>query len=282
MRKTEKKPGTNVTVIDAVQEASEESFPASDAPSFTAGHEKPLPRDARPSHAAKNMLLQRLPRPVLERIRSKLIPVTLKNSEVIHKPGEKILDLYFPTTCMISVTVAMRDGRTVEAGAIGSREVAGINAFMGGREITQTEYIVQIPGNALKIAATALQVEFNRNTELRDVLLRYTQAFLAQVSQNVACNRLHDMDQRIARWILEVRDRVQADEFPLTHEFMAKMLGIRRASVSDAAIKLKNLHIIEAKRGSFKILDLQALENNSCECYAALKAEYGRLLDPTD
>jgi CRP-like cAMP-binding protein len=211
-----------------------------------------------------------------------LIPVSLKHSEVIHKPGEKIVDLYFPTTCMISVTVAMRDGRTVEAGAIGSREVAGINAFMGGREITQTEYIVQIPGNAIRIAADSLKIEFDRNTEMRDMLLRYTQAFLAQISQNVACNRLHDMDQRFARWILEVRDRVQADEFPLTHEFMAEMLGIRRASVSDASIKLKKLQIIESKRGSFKILDLKALEKKSCECYSALKQEYERLLKASD
>jgi CRP-like cAMP-binding protein len=282
MRKAQKKIQPSPSAKDPVQEASEESFPASDAPSFNAGHEKTLPKDAQASHATKNMLLERLPRSVLDRIRSKLIPVTLKNSEIIHKPGEKIVDLYFPTTCMISVTVAMRDGRTVEAGAIGSREVAGINAFMGGREITQTEYIVQIPGQALKISAKALQIEFNRNTELRDVLLRYTQAFLAQVSQNVACNRLHDMDQRIARWILEVRDRVQADEFPLTHEFMAEMLGIRRASVSDASMKLKDLHIIEARRGSFKILDVKALQKNSCECYSALKAEYRRLLDATD
>jgi CRP-like cAMP-binding protein len=281
VRKTQKKVQTSVTRRDPVEEASEDSFPASDAPAFTGGREEPSPNRAQTGRVARNMLLERLPRQVMDRIRSKLIPVSLKHSEILHKPGEKIIDLYFPTTCMISVTVAMRDGRTVEAGAIGSREAAGINAFMGGREITQTEYIVQLPGEALKISARALQIEFNRNTELRDVLLRYTQAFLAQVSQNVACNRLHDINQRIARWILEVSDRVQADEFPLTHEFMAEMLGIRRASVSFASMKLKNLHIIEAKRGSFKILDVKALEKNSCECYSALKAEYGRLLDAT-
>jgi CRP-like cAMP-binding protein len=180
---------------------------------------------------------------------------------------------------MISVTVSTRDGRTVETGAIGSREVVGINAFMGGREITQTEYVVQLPGDAIKIATQPLKTEFDRNTEMRDVMLRYTQAFMAQISQNVACNRLHETDQRFARWLLEVRDRVQADEFPLTHEFMAEMLGVRRASVTDAATNLKKRDIIRSRRGSIQIMDLRRLKATSCECYEALKEEYDRLLD---
>jgi CRP-like cAMP-binding protein len=167
----------------------------------------------------------------------------------------------------------------VEAGAIGSREVVGINAFMGGREITQTEYIVQLPGNAIKIAAGPLKREFNRNTEMRDIMLRFTQAFVAQISQNVACNRLHEIDQRFARWLLEVRDRVQSDQFPLTHEFMAEMLGIRRAGVTDAASTLKKKDIIETKRGQIKIKNLQVLEETSCECYESLKQEYNRLFE---
>jgi CRP-like cAMP-binding protein len=180
---------------------------------------------------------------------------------------------------MISVTVTTRDGRTVEAGAIGSREVVGINAFMGGREVTQTEYVVQVPGDAIKIATEPMKVEFDRNTEMRDVMLRYTQAFVAQISQNVACNRLHEIGQRFARWLLEVRDRVQSDDYPLTQEFIAEMLGIRRAGVTDAAAKLKKLGVIEHKRGHIKIVDLRALEKASCECYASLKEEYDRLLE---
>jgi len=202
----------------------------------------------------------------------------LVRGEIVHEPGEDIRELYFPTTCMISVTVTTRDGRTVEAGAIGSREVVGINAFMGGRETTQTEYIVQISGNALRIATQPLKIEFDRNTEMRAVMLRYTQAFVAQISQNVACNRLHTTEQRFARWLLEVCDRVRSDGFDLTHEFMAEMLGIRRASITDAARRLKGDGIIEYGQGRVKITDLPALENTSCECYAALKEEYDRLL----
>jgi CRP-like cAMP-binding protein len=226
----------------------------------------------------KNLLLTHLPREVYDRIEPDLELVSLSNGEIIHKPGEPIRLLYFPETCMISITVRMGDGRTVEAGAIGRREVVGINAFMGGRETTQTEYIVQLPGAAFKIAAEPLQIEFNRNTEMRDLMLKYTQAMIAQISQNVACNRLHDMDQRCARWLLEVRDRIESDTFPLTHEFIAEMLGVRRSGVSETALKLKEKGVIEYARGHIEITDVEGLKNLSCECYEVLKDEYDRLL----
>lgn len=242
------------------------------------GLDRSLSQEDTSASNASNLLLDRLPDEVRRRLSGQLTPIPLFRGQVVHKPGDKIRALYFPTTCMISVTVTMRDGRTVEAGAIGSREVVGINAFMGGRETTQTEYVVQLPGEAIKIEANSMTAEFDRNTEMRDVMLRYTQAFVAQISQNVACNRLHDTDQRFARWLLEVRDRVRSDEFPLTHGFMAEMLGIRRASVTDAATKLKKLEVIETKRGTIRIKHLQDLEKISCECYLALKEEYDRLL----
>jgi len=225
-----------------------------------------------------NILLDRLPDAVRKRLHGELKRVSLSLGQVLHKPGDKITASYFPTTCMISVTVAMRDGRTVEAGAIGNREVVGINAFMGGREMTQTEYIVQLPGEAIQINADPMKIEFNRNTEMREVMLRYTQAFLAQISQNVACNRLHEISQRFARWLLEVRDRVQSNQFPLTHAFLAEMLGIRRSSVTEVAMKLKRRGVIEYGRGNLQIKQPELLEKLSCECYFALKEEYGRLL----
>jgi hypothetical protein len=179
---------------------------------------------------------------------------------------------------MISVTITMKDGRTVEAGAIGSREVSGINTFMGGRETTQTEYIVQLPGKALTISAEQMKKEFDRNTEMRDALLRYTQAFVAHITQNVGCNRLHGNQQRFARWLLEVRDRVQSNNFPLTQEFISQMLGVRRASVTDAAVQFKEKGLIRYGRGRIEVTNLSGLEETSCECYATLKQEYDRLL----
>ncbi|HUQ33144.1 MAG TPA: Crp/Fnr family transcriptional regulator [Pyrinomonadaceae bacterium] len=228
--------------------------------------------------ANKNLLLACLPRDVYARIEPDLKPVSLPQSQVLHRPGEEIRDLYFPTTCMISITITMGEGQTVEAGAIGNREVVGINAFMGGCETTQTEYIVQIPGDALRIDAAPLKEEFNRNTEMRDVMLKYTQAMIAQISQNVGCNRIHALDERCARWLLEVRECVESDEFPLTHEFISEMLGVRRAGVTEAALGLKERGLINYSRGHIQIIDIQGLEAASCECYQVLKDEYDRLL----
>ena len=226
----------------------------------------------------KNLLLERLPRKVYKRISNDLKKVVLTQGQILHRKGEEIQELYFPLTCMISITIMMKDGRTVETGAIGSREVVGVNAFMGGRETTDTEYIVQLPGDAMMIAAAPLKIEFNRNTEMRGLMLKYTQALMAQISQNVGCNRLHEDPRRFARWLLEVRDRVEADEFPLTQKFMGEMLGVRREGVTNAARVLKREGVIAYSRGHIEILDVPRLEAASCECYEVLKDEYDRLL----
>lgn len=225
-----------------------------------------------------NRLLDRLPQTVVERLKPNFQRVTLELHQVVHRPGEEIEHLYFPLTCMISITITMRDGRTVEAGAVGSREVVGINAFMGGRETTQTEYVTQLPGDALKIAAAPIKLEFDRNNALRSALLNYTQAMIAQISQNVGCNRIHEIHHRCARWLLEVRDRVRSDEFALTQEFMAEMLGVNRVTVNTAMSDLKAAGLIDYSRGHIKIFDLAEIEKRSCECYFVLQEEYDRLL----
>jgi CRP-like cAMP-binding protein len=135
-----------------------------------------------------------------------------------------------------------------------------------------------VPVDALRIAAAPLKAEFNRNTQMRDVMLKYTQALIAQISQNVGCNRLHDLDQRCARWLLEVRARVENDDFPLTQEFIAEMLGVRRAGVTKALAKLKKDGIVEYKRGDIHIKEVERLQATSCECYRVLEEEYERLL----
>jgi CRP-like cAMP-binding protein len=228
--------------------------------------------------AIKNLLLACLPRDVYARIERDLKPVSLSRGKVLHRPGETIRTLYFPLTCLISITITMGEGQTVETGAVGRREVVGINAFMGGHETTQTEYVVQVPGEALRIAADPLKEEFNRNAEVRAVMLKYTQAFVAQISQNVACNRIHSLDERCARWLLEVRERIESDDLPLTHEFIAEMLGARRAGVTEAAGRLREMGLIDYTRGHIHVTDAQGLGATSCECYMVLKEEYDRLL----
>lgn len=225
-----------------------------------------------------NRLLDRLPEEVVKRLEPDFERVYLEHHQVVHRPGEEIKFLYFPLTCMISITVTMQGGRTVETGAVGSREVAGINAFMGGNATTQTEYNTQLPGDAIKISAQPIKEEFDRNSSLRSALLKYTQAMIAQISQNVGCNRIHEMHSRCARWLLEVRDRIRSDEFGLTQEFLAEMLGTNRVTVNSAMAELKVAGLIEYSRGHIVIDDIDELEKRSCECYFVLQQEYDRLL----
>jgi CRP-like cAMP-binding protein len=228
--------------------------------------------------SASNLLLDAFPLDIFGELERFMTAVELPHGQVLHRPGQTVGEVYFPIRGMISVTVTMRDGRTTEVGAIGNREMVGVNAFMGGRETTQTEYIVQIPGHGVKLPAEPLLEAFDRRKSLRDVMLRYTQAFIAQLSQNVACNRMHSIEQRLARWLLECRDRLQTDDLSLTHEFIAQMLGVRRAGISEIAAKFQECGLIEYGRRTARILDSAGLEAASCECFDVLRDEYLRLL----
>lgn len=172
----------------------------------------------------------------------------------------------------------MAEAQTAEAGIVGSREMEGVNAVMGGRETNQTEYVCQAAGAAVNVDADYFLGEFDRVKAVRDVMLRYTQAYIAQLSQNVACNRLHTIKQRLARWILECRDRLGADDLTPTHEFIAQMLGVRRAGVTETARELQDLGLIDCGRKRLQVIDASGLERVSCECFRVIREEYDRLL----
>ena len=226
----------------------------------------------------RNRLLNAMPQTLFDKLSPLLREVTLQSGDRLHEPGNEIRHLYFPLDCVLSITIVMWDGTTAETGLVGNREVLGINSLMGGRETTQTTYNVQIPGKALRIDSDILRNEFDHNKDLRDVMLRYTQAFIAQISQTSACNSLHQIDQRLARWLLEVHDRVEGDDLALTQEFIANMLGIRRAGVTQTAQTLQEKGFIRYNRGHIHIQDQTRLEACSCECFYTLKEEYDRLL----
>lgn len=238
-------------------------------------------RPGAPRRKCGNSLLAALPDHAYAQLEPHFEYQSVKRKVVLHRPGQAIQDLYFPLTCLISVTVTMRDGRTAETGVIGSREVVGINAFMGGRETTQTEYVVQIAGDTIRMPADPLRELFDQDVAVRGVLLKYTQAMLAQVTQNAACNCLHNMEQRFARWLLESRDRIGSDELQLTHEFIAQMLGVRRAGVTELSCRFEDRGAVEKSQGRLRIIDGAQLESASCECYRALADEYDRLLGYT-
>lgn len=199
---------------------------------------------------AKNRLLTLLPSEIYDKLAPNLKLVSLEQGKILHHPGETIKDLYFPLDCLLSITIVMNDGTTAETGVVGNREVLGVNAFMGGRETTQTEYIVQIAGSAFKVDAQPLRDEFEYNREFRNLLLRYTQALIAQIAQTTACNSLHPLEKRLARWLLEAQDRIEKDELKLTQEFLSQMLGVRRAGVTQGAQKLQESGLIRYNRGS--------------------------------
>nr|WP_238393052.1 Crp/Fnr family transcriptional regulator [Myxacorys almedinensis] len=173
----------------------------------------------------------------------------------------------------------MNNGATTEVALLGKFEALGIQAVISSRPtVAQTTDLVQKEGDAFQIKAEILRHEFNHSQELRDLLLDYTQALIAQISQTSACNSLHTLEQRFARWLLELQDRIESDDIKITQEFISHMLGVRRAGVTQAAQKFKEKGLISYRRGHIQILDQQGLESTACECFGCLKKEYDRLL----
>ena len=171
----------------------------------------------------------------------------------------------------------MNDGRSTEVGMVGKEGATDVSVVLGD-DISSHRGMVQLGGSAVKLSSVVLREELRRDGELRSVLLRYTRFALAQATQSAACNRLHSLEQRCARWLLSMRDRVEADTFPMTYEFLAYMLGVRRAGVTVAARALQHAGRVRYARGRLTILDGDGLEADACECHGVLKNELARLL----
>jgi CRP-like cAMP-binding protein len=171
----------------------------------------------------------------------------------------------------------MEDGAIVEVGTIGNEGFVGLPLSLGGRAEPH-QCVCQVPGESLRMPAAAFVAELSSNVALRQVVNLYTQAYYTQVTQSTACNRLHPVEMRLARWLLMTHDRLDGDILNLTQEFIADMLGVRRASVSIVAAVLQQAGIIRYRRGVVQILNREALEEASCECYGIVNAEFQRLL----
>jgi hypothetical protein len=165
--------------------------------------------------------------------------------------------------------------RTLEVGMVGNEGMAGM-PFILGVGISGVRALVQGGGNALRMDAARFRIEFDRNPPLQQAPYRYTYALMAQISQTAACNRFHETEARLARWLLMTRDRVGSDEFPLTHAFLAHMLGLRREGVTEAASALRRRKLIGYSRGKIQILDTKGLKASSCSCYQVVKTVYER------
>jgi len=224
-----------------------------------------------------NRLLSALPTQDFERLHPSLQPLALRLGKVIYEPGELLDHVYFPTTAVVSLVCTMENGVSAEVGLIGNEGVVGAALFLGGHTALH-QAVVQIGGGAVRMRAEILRQEFARGGPFQHLLLSYTQAFIAQVSQTAVCNRLHSVDQRLCRWILLTRERTKSNELAMTQEFISKMLGGRRESVTLAAQRLQNAGIIRYVRGHVTLLDRPRLQARACECYRVVKEETERLL----
>ena len=199
--------------------------------------------------------------------------------ESVFEQEVRIRYVYFPETAVLSLTTVMRDGGTLEIGTSGREGMAGLPVFLGDDAGTIRAF-AQIPGAAIRIEAAAFARLAGVAGPFHTLLLRYTHAFLTQVSQTAACNAAHLVEQRCARWLLMTHDRVEGDEFPLTHEFLAFMLGVRRAGVTLAMRGLQDAQLVHYVGGRVTVADRTGLERTSCECYAVVRAQYTRLFRP--
>jgi CRP-like cAMP-binding protein len=227
--------------------------------------------------AVRNRLLAALPPAGFAALADHLQPAELELKQVLYEPGQIIQTIHFPEGGMVSHVIPLENGHGVEVGLVGREGLVGLPGILGAERAT-TEAMVQMEGPAWRIRADELRAAFERSAPLRVLLLRYVQAFHAQVAQTAACNAQHTVDLRLARWLLMQHDRAEQDEFPMTHEFLALMLGTRRPSISVAAGVLQKSGAVRYVHGRMTVLDRAGLEAAACECYGVVREQSDELL----
>lgn len=225
----------------------------------------------------KNILLKALSKQSSPLI-TKLQPVDLKQRDILYDVGSTIDYIYFLEDAVGSLLTLMQDGSAIEAGMIGFEGVIGVSALLGETE-SQQHVVIQLPGKAHRIKASLVKKEFEENIDFRNAILRFVDAFIDSGSQSTACNRLHQVEPRCARWLLMSSDRTRSNSLPLTQEYLAFMVGVRRSGVSEAATNLQRLGYIRYKKGQIEIVDRPGLKSVSCECYHIDHDRFKRLIE---
>jgi len=227
-----------------------------------------------PNH---NHLLAALPSADFDRLVPHLELVPMLLGQLVYGPGGQLQHAYFPTTSIVSLHYVTESGATAETAGVGNEGVVGVSLFMGGNSTTSSA-VVQFAGHAYRLESRVLQREFARGGPMQQLLLRYTQALLTQMTQAAVCYRHHSVEQQLCRWLLLTLDRVAGAELVVTQEQIGATLGVRRESVTEAAGKLQRAGFIRNRRGQVTVTDRAGLESSACECYAVAKAEVQRLL----
>jgi CRP-like cAMP-binding protein len=224
----------------------------------------------------RNLLLAGLPEEEFRRLVPECEAVDLALHDPVLARGEVIEHLYFPLDCVLSLMATVEGEPPVEVATIGYEGMTGLPVFLGA-PTGPNDAFCQVPGRALRLTAGAFRRFLASDGALHQTLHRYTQATMVMLAQNVACNRLHATEERCARWLLQTRDRVGADEFPMTQEFLAQMLGVRRGTVSLTAGVLQQAGMITYTRGRITVLDVEGLHRAACPCYDLIHAEFASL-----
>jgi CRP-like cAMP-binding protein len=225
----------------------------------------------------QNHILAALPHEDYQRLAPHLERIDGVRGETLYGAGGRMDYAYFPIGAMVSLISEMPDGASVEVGVVGFEGMIGLPLVLGV-DLSPHTTMVQVPDGLLRLRADFLKEEFKRGGALHDLLLRYAQGLMLHISQIAACNRVHHVEERLARWLLMSRDRCVCDDLPLTQEFLALMLGVRRAGVTEAALTLQTDGYIHYARGHIKITDSQGLEDAACGCYEIMKQEFDRLI----
>jgi CRP-like cAMP-binding protein len=236
---------------------------------------RPPPADSQP----KNKLLASLPRADFERLRPHLKTIPLQAKQILHPVNEPVRQVFFLNGGVASMTTVMKNGAMVEIATVGDEGLVGINAYFGG-EMLSGETMVQVPvpnASAEVMSTETFKRELGRAGPFQECVQRYSQGLLMLMMQSTGCMALHPVQERCCRWLLMTHDRVRTDEFHLSHEFLAMMLGSTRPTVTLVAGTLQKAGLIKYTHGRIRILDRKSLEDASCECYATVKANFDRL-----
>ena len=224
-----------------------------------------------------NRLLASLSSKVAQAIRPHLRPVHLAQQKILYETGDAMIDAYFPTSAIVSLVVGLSTGEMVEVAMVGRDGVVGASSAFDGKT-SLCRAIVQLTGDAFACETGALRAAATQSQSLLSILIRHEQTVYAQALQSTACMAAHDVEARLCRWLLRARDLAQSDVLQFTQEFLAEMLGVRRTSVTATAMRLQQAGMIQYSRGKIQILDIEALADTACECYATINAHYRTLL----
>lgn len=227
----------------------------------------------------RNELLAALPPEDVERLRPHFQRVSLVLNQVLYEQGGPMDEVYFVGDGVVSLTADTGDNGLVEVGMTGREGLAGASVLLDPGAVSAHRVTVQVPGHAIRMQTPAFREAVERSPILRDRCLRYLQVTLIQTSQVAACNVRHELPERLARWLLMTHDRLEGDDLPLTHEFLAQMLGVRRAGVSVVATALQSQELIRQARGRITVLDRAGLEEAACNCYQFIKSNRDRIMN---